>query len=157
MPSMWPKRCDKTVLRILSGAFAAGWGSGHAFDEHHALFPVNFIQANFYNFGVAGLHRTANESGLDRQFAMPSVNQHAQAHAFRAPEVEQTIHGGPNRSSGVKHMVDQDEILVVHWKRDVARLQDGVGSDFREVVTIQRDIQRSDGYIDTVNTAHGMR
>src|SRR5258706_1167444 len=158
MPSMWAKRCDKTVLRIPAGAFGArAWKSGNAFDQQHALFPVNFIQANFYDFGVAGLHRPADESGLDRKFAVPALDQHAQTHAFRTAEVKQTVHGGANRTSRVKHIVDENQILVVHRERDLARLQDGLRGDFREIVAIQRDVQRSHRDIHAVDASHGLR
>ena len=38
-----------------------GPGSGNAFDEHDALFLIDFIQADFDDLGVAGLHGAADK------------------------------------------------------------------------------------------------
>src|SRR5882672_11474028 len=82
MPSMWPKRSDTTVLKNPSGATIPALGSGSALDEHDALFLINLIQANFDDFRVARLHRAPDKGSLDGQFAVPTVNQHAQANAL---------------------------------------------------------------------------
>src|ERR1700730_9179536 len=52
-----------------------------ALHEHDTLFLVGFLQPDFDDLPVAGLDRPAYETGLDREFAMPSVDQHHHAHA----------------------------------------------------------------------------
>ena len=56
MPSKWRKRYDTDSLGI-SPEFSWVSGSGHALHEHDALFLVDLVQANFDNFGVAGLRQ----------------------------------------------------------------------------------------------------
>src|SRR5579863_5054738 len=83
-------------------------GSGNALDEHDALFLINLIQANFDNFRVAGLNRAAYECRLDRQFAVPAVNQNTQADALGTPEIEQSVHRRANRAPRVQDVVHDD-------------------------------------------------
>ena len=94
---------------------------------------------------------------LDGQFAMPAVDQHAQPDALRTAQIEQPVHRRANRASGVQHVVDQDQILVVHRKRNVARLQHGLRRNLGKVVAIQRDVQRPHRHIHAVDAAHGLR
>lgn len=56
--------------------------------EHDALFVVDLAQTHLDNFGIAGLHHAAGELRLDRHFAMSTIDQHAQRHALRPPEVK---------------------------------------------------------------------
>src|SRR5712691_3883694 len=116
MPSMWWRRCGTGV----PGKAVRAARSGDALDEHHALLAVHLGQADFDDLGVAGLHVPADEGSLDGQLAVAAVDQHAQPDALRPAQVEETVHGGADGATSVKHVVGQDQILVVHGKGDVA-------------------------------------
>src|SRR2546422_1686238 len=66
MPSMWWRRCGTGV----PGKVVRAARSGDALNEHHALLAVHLGQADFDDFGVAGLHVPADEGGLDGQLAV---------------------------------------------------------------------------------------
>src|SRR5579859_5333957 len=70
------------------------WALFYPVHQDHAFFRVNFAQANFDNFGVAGLYVAADVLRFDGHLAVAAVNQHAERNASRAAEVEEAVHGG---------------------------------------------------------------
>src|SRR5260370_16214216 len=127
----------------------------NAVDEDDALFLVDFDKANFDDFRVAGLNGAANVLGFDRHFAMAAIDQYAKRDALGAAEVEEPVHGGADCATGIEDVVHQDEVHAVNAEGDVRRLQDGLGSNFGEIVEVKSDVQRADGNVDAVNAAHG--
>ena len=140
MPSRWRRRCSTGVVESRTCIQV------DAVHEHHALLFVNFLQADFDDFGVAGRDGAADESGFDGQFAMAAIDQDAHANAFRAPEIEQAVHGGAGGASGVENVVDQHDIAIVHYEWNLGGLHDGLRRDGGEIVAIERDIERADGH-----------
>src|SRR5487761_1403634 len=65
--------------------------------NHDALFVVDFVEADFDNFGIGGFDGAADEAGLDGQFAMAAVDEHAKADAARTAEIEEAVHCGAYR------------------------------------------------------------
>ena len=126
-----------------------------AIDEDDALFVVNFPEANFDDFGVAGLNRAADELGFDRHFAMTAIDQDAQGDAAGAAEIEEAIHGCANGTPGVEDVVDEDEVHAINSEGDVRGLQDCLRRDFGEVVAVEGDVERADRDIDAINATHG--
>ena len=47
---------------------------------------------------------------------MAAVNQHAEANALGAAQIEQTVHGGANGAAGVEHVVHDYQVAIVHVK-----------------------------------------
>ena len=47
--------------------------------------------------------------------------------------------------------------MAIHAEGNVRGLQDGLGSDFGEVVSIEGDVEGADGHFDPVDAAHGLR
>ena len=56
----------------------------------------------------------AHVVGPDRQLAVATVHQHGQPDRPRPAEVAQGIQGGPHRTAGVEHVIDQHHDPVVH-------------------------------------------
>src|SRR5208282_996081 len=122
-----------------------------------ALFRIDLAETHFDDFRLASLHGAADKLGFNRHFAMAAVDEHAERNALRAAEIEETVHGGADGAAGVKDVVDEDEVHAIHAESNVGGLENSLGRDFREVVAIKRNIQRADGDIDAVDTAHGLR
>src|SRR5207245_2702719 len=134
MPSMWWRRCGTGV----PGKVVRAAPSGDALNEHHALLAVHLGQADFDDFGVAGLHVPADEGGLDGQLAVAAVDQDAQPDALRPSQVEEAVHGRADGATRVEHGVGQDQIPNGHGKGDVAGLQHRMRSHFGKNVAIER-------------------
>ena len=126
-----------------------------AVDENNAFLVVDFLQANFDDFGIAGLNEAPRVLGFDGHFAMSAVNQDAQRDALGAAEVEQAVHGGTDGTTGVEDVIDEDQVHGINAERDVGGLQDGLGSNLRKVVAVQSDIEEAHGDFDAVDAAHG--
>jgi dihydroorotate dehydrogenase (NAD+) catalytic subunit len=93
--------------------------------------------------------------GLDGHFTVAAVDEDAERDALGPAEVEETVHGGANSAAGVKHVVHEDQVHAVHGKSNVRGLQDGLGSNFREVVAIERDVESADWHLDAIDSTHG--
>ena len=83
----------------------------------------------------------AHEARLNRQLAMAAVDQHQKLHARRPAVIEQRIERGANRAAGVQDVVDQNNVLALHRKRDVGRAHHRLDIDGRQVVAVQVDVQ----------------
>src|SRR5271155_2417824 len=125
--------------------------------QDHALFIVDLLQANFDDFGIAGLHGAADVLSLDGHFAMATVNEHAEGNALGTAKVKKAVHGGANGAAGVKNVVDKHQVHAVYAERDVRRLEDRLRCDVGEIVAIESDVQCADRHFHAVNAAHGLR
>jgi hypothetical protein len=114
------------------------------------------VETDFDDFGLGGLHRATDVLGFDGHFAMAAIDEHAKGYALGAAQVKEAVHGGADGAAGVEDVVHENQVHGIHGERDVGGLQYGLRRDFREVVTIEGDIQRADGDFDAVNTAHGL-
>jgi hypothetical protein len=74
---------------------------------------------------------------------MPAVNQDAQADPPRASKIEETVHGGADRTPGVKNVVDDDQVAIVHGKIDLGTLERGLRTDCGKIVAVERDVQNT--------------
>src|SRR5258706_6548267 len=124
-------------------------------DEDDALFFINFDEPNLDDFRVAGLDRAADVLSFDGHFPVAAVDQHAKRDTLGTAEVEQAVHGGADSAAGVEHVIDENKVHAVHGEGDVGGLQDGLRRNLGEVVTIEGDVQRADGDVDAVDSAHG--
>src|ERR1700734_4562233 len=79
---------------------------------------------------------------------MAAIDQHAEPDAFRTPQVEKAVHGSANRASGVEHVIDNHQILVVNREIDFIGMKYRLRAYGREVVAIERDIESADRNFD---------
>ncbi len=126
-------------------------------DKHDALFLVDLAEPHFDNFCVAGLHAAADVLRFDGHFAMAALDKNAERDAPGAPEVEKAVHGGADGAAGVEHVVNEDQVHIIHAEGNVGRLQHGVGRDFGKVIAIESDVEGAHGNVNAVNAAHGAR
>src|SRR5450631_501041 len=82
------------------------------------LHTVDFLELDFDNFNIGGLHLAPDEARLDGQFAVSAVDQHQQLYAGRPTVVEQRVQRGPDGAAGVEHVVHQDDVLARHAERN---------------------------------------
>src|SRR5215212_722311 len=73
-----------------------------------------------------------------------AINQHSELYATRAAEVDQLIERGANRATGVKHVVDQNDVAVFDVAGKICAIDDRLGADGREIVAIERDVEYAD-------------
>src|SRR5438270_12570561 len=76
------------------------------FDKQHFFQVVDLAQLNLDNFIVSRLHHASNETGLDRQFAMAAIDEHAKLDAAGPTVLEKGIHCRTRRSAGIEDIVD---------------------------------------------------
>ena len=120
------------------------FGRGDSFDQQHFLHAVDFLELHFDDLVVGGLHRAADESRFDGQFAMAAVDQHQQLHARRAAVIEQRVERGADGAAGVQHVVHQDDVLALHGKRNFGGADHRLDADGGEVVAIEIDVENAD-------------
>ena len=82
------------------------------FHQQNFLRVIHFAKFHLDNLIFRGLHRPPNESSLDRQLAMPAIDQYAQLQALRTARPKQGVHGGARGAPGIKHVVDQHHRLA---------------------------------------------
>src|SRR5208282_6077013 len=83
--------------------------------------------------------------GLYWQFAMAAINQHQQLHQARAAMGKKSVEGGARGAAGIKHVVDQHDLLTLDGKADFRFLHHGFGAQCGKVIAIERDIERAHG------------
>ena len=87
--------------------------------------------------------RRTDVRGLDRQFASAAIDEHGKLDAFRTPEIEKLVDGGPDAASRIEDVVDEDDpsAFDVEWQRRAARV--GLEARQRIVVAIIRDVDET--------------
>src|SRR5579863_5546078 len=75
---------------------------------------------------------------------MAAVNQHAEANALGAAEIEETVHGGANGAAGVEHVVHDYQVAIIHAEIDFVGVHDGLRADGGKIIAVERDVYRAD-------------
>src|SRR5271154_3984137 len=88
---------------------------------------------------------------------MAAVNQHAEANAFGAAQIEETVHGGANGAAGVEHVVHDHQVAIIHAEADFVGVHDGLGADGGKSVAIESDVNRADRDIHAGEIFDGFR
>ena len=88
--------------------------SRNTIHQHHALLAVDFLQAHFYNFGVAGLNRLADECWLPREVPDARGRSEHTIVSLRPPQVEKSVHRCADGPPRVKNIVNNHQIAIVH-------------------------------------------
>ena len=78
---------------------------------------------------------------------MSAVDEHGQPDRLRPAEVDERVHGGADRPPGVQHVVDEDDRPPVDPGRQLRALDNRLLSDEREVVAVERDVERPDRHL----------
>src|SRR5215213_3654271 len=73
-----------------------------------------------------------------------AINQYSELYATRAAEVDQLIERCANRATGVKHVVNQNDVAVFDVAGEICAIDDRLGADSREIVAIERDVEYAD-------------
>ena len=126
-----------------------------AIDEDDAFFIVDFLKTDLDDFGIAGLDGAANVLRFDGHFAVAAIDQDAERNALRTTEIKESIHGGADGASGIKNVIDEDEVHAVYAERDMGGLQNGLRGDLGQIIAIEGDVEGADGNIDAINATHG--
>src|SRR5439155_17130327 len=113
--------------------------------DHHAIWGPRLFQINFNCFFKCGRQVLAHIGGFDRELPVPAIHQHRQLDLARASQVDQAVHGGPDRPAGEEDVVHQDHLEVCDVERDVGPAQHRVLFPRVQIVTIEGDIQVADG------------
>ncbi len=86
----------------------------------------------------------AHEVGADRKLAVSAVDKDRQADGARTSVVDEGVHRGADSAAGKEHIVDEDDHATVDRERDLRLAHDGRVSDPRQVVAIERDVDRAE-------------
>src|SRR5205807_862451 len=92
-------------------------------------------------------------SCLDRDLAVPAINQHTKLHSPWAPVRKERIQRSSRRAPGVKDVVHQHNILVFDLEPDLLFLHYGLGSERGQVITIESDVQGADRNFGILNAS----
>src|ERR1017187_341706 len=106
--------------------------------EFAVLVPVQHQHAPWRH-----LQPGANILRGDRQFAPAAVDQHGEADRSRPAVIEQFVHRPAHRSTGVEHVVDQDDVAAVDLEWDLRRLYLWMQPGLVEIVAVEGDIDKT--------------
>src|SRR5271157_6496401 len=78
---------------------------------------------------------------------MAAVNQHQQLYLAWASVGKEGVEGCARGAAGIKHVVDQHDLLALDGKPDFSFLHHRLGAQGRKVIPVKRDIERAYGYL----------
>jgi hypothetical protein len=93
----------------------------------------------------------------DRQLPVAAIDEDRESDRLRPPEVDESVHCGPDRASRVEDVVDQDHRPPVEVEREVRSLHHGLLGNDRQVVAIEGDVEGADGQVDRLVLADRIR
>src|ERR1700733_4692189 len=97
---------------------------------------VYFLELNFDDLIGAGLNHASDVAGFDGQLAPAAIDQDQQLNTRWTSLVEQGIQRGADGPAGVKHVVDQDDVLAGDREVDFRRVMDRLFGYGGKVVAI---------------------
>ena len=93
---------------------------------------------------VMDLNLPAHDIGLDRQLSTTAIHEHDKVDTARPPPVHHRVPRGPDRTSPLDDVIDQNDVPVIDPTRRELRLPDDRSRpDHHEVISVQRDIDRT--------------
>ena len=75
---------------------------------------------------------------------MTAIDQHRETDRARSAVVDERVHGGADGASGEKHVIHEDDDLVVDGEVERRLADDRRVADAREVVAVERDVERTE-------------
>lgn len=118
-------------------------------DQGNFFDAIDFIQTDGNLFRLGCRDVLADIIRLDRQFAVPSVDQDRDRDPFRSPEIHYRIHASPDRAGGEQDVINQYDMLTGNRKRNVRFMQHRVFVRVAvHIIAVQRDVQFPDRQID---------
>jgi len=97
-----------------------------------------------------GRHILADEVGPDGKLAMSAVDEDREADGARTSVVDERVHRGADRAAGEEHIVDEDDHTAVDRERYLRLAHDRRVADPRQVVSIKRDVDGAERYVDAL-------
>ena len=76
---------------------------------------------------------------------MPSIDQHRELDGLRAAEVDQRVHGRPDRAAGEEDVVDQQDAPTLDREHDVRALHARRLEAAVEIVAVEGDVDDAEG------------
>src|SRR4029453_14683953 len=127
----------------LSPACGAGGGPQELLVGLHDNFvmTVYLLEPHLDAFAPRRGHVLADVVRLDRQLAMPAIDEHDQMDRLGTPEVDQRIERSANRPAGIEHVVDEQDHAIVEIERDVRAPHERLRPHrlTHQIVAVERD------------------
>src|SRR6266545_7230665 len=119
--------------------------SGGFLQDPNLVGAVGLLEHDLDHLALGRRHALADVVRLDGNLAVPPVDQHGETHGTRTAEVDQTVQCRADRAPRVEDVVAQDNRAAVQVEIDLGLAQQRLGSDEREIVAVERDVQSADG------------
>jgi hypothetical protein len=94
---------------------------------------------------------------LDRQLAVPAVDEPDHLHGARPAEIHQGIHGSPNRPTRLHDVIDEHHHMAVHRRGHFGASQGGALTGGEEIVAVERGVEHAHGHLEVRNLAQVAR
>ena len=98
----------------------------------------------------------SDEVGADRKLAVTTVHEDGESDRARASVIDERIHRRADGAAGEEDVVDEDDNAVVDGERDLRLTHHRRVADARQVVAVERDIDRAERKIDAFVRAYGL-
>ena len=120
---------------------------------HRRLTPADAHDVEAVDLGDPDVHALvarrgevlADVVGADRQLAVAAVDEDREPHGAGPAELGERVEGGADRATGVEHVVDEDDDLVVDATGGDARAVRRAHRVAAQVVAVERDVELADG------------
>ena len=85
---------------------------------------------------------------------MPTIDEHTQLNAPWPPVGEKSIQSRSRSTASEEHIVDQHDVLILNVKSDFLLVHHGFRTHGRQVVAVERDVERPDGNFCIFDASH---
>src|SRR5262245_53563530 len=118
--------------------------SGGSLEDPDLVGAVGLLEHDLDDFPLGGGHALSDVVGLDRDLAVPPVDQDRETDHPGPPEVDQPVQRRPNGAAGVEDVVAEDDGPAVQVEVDLGLLQERLRRHKGQVVAVERDVERAD-------------
>jgi hypothetical protein len=115
----------------------------NSFHEQYLFIMVDLAESHLDDFLFRSLHVPADKGRLDRKLAMSPVDEHKQLHTPWTAVVEQRVECGPDRSSRVQDVVDEDNVTACNIESNRPGADYRPGIMRRQVVAIEAYVKNT--------------
>jgi hypothetical protein len=123
---------------------------GHLRDDLNFITSVDLDQMNADVVTGGRRDVLAHEVGADRKLAVSAVDEDGEANGARTAVVDERVHRGADGPASEEHVVDENHHASVDRERDLRLAHHRRVSDARQVVAVERDIDRAERHVDAL-------
>jgi len=101
---------------------------------------IDFLELDLNDLSSGSWQKFADIVGSYGKFTVATVDEDEKLNGVRSSQVNQAIHGSPNRSSREENIINQEDIFFGHRKVYLCLLNHMLGFQFGKIVALECDV-----------------